>query len=56
MMMAQVMVPVKNLDHLLDVLSSDPACVLMVFIIIITFHLFVQPLLTTYSFTGTFPW
>src|SRR5258706_5374882 len=41
-MLPQAAAPVKNLDHLSDVLSSDPARVMMVFIVIVTFYLFIQ--------------
>lgn len=41
-MLPQAAAPVKNLEHLPDVLSSDPARAMMVFIFIVTSYLFIQ--------------
>jgi len=41
-MLPQAAAPVKNLDHLPGVLSSDPARAMVVFIFIVTSYLFVQ--------------
>jgi hypothetical protein len=41
-MLPQAAAPVRNLDHLPNVLSSDPARAMMVFIFVVTSYLFIQ--------------